>query len=294
MKSLTQVRWCGVALMVLLVAACFFPVLGFDFVRWDDDITVTQNPMMTEPWSWGLAADFFDPKAAMRFKPIHWFFMRGLYEVDGLNPLVFHAAGLVLHTFAAVLLFLVLAMVFRLCFPAVTSNYLELMAWLGAALWAIHPLRVEPVAWVTGSTYPLTGVFLLGSFLAYLNSQLSVKPSSAWLVGAWLGAVMAYGTYPVSVTYGLWLMVADIALFKNSPVRPFCWTDAAVRRWWLKHFLFLAPALCAVGVTVWCRLVTPGIFGAAPSLGIVTWDQRFVAALATLAIFPFKFFGLHI
>jgi hypothetical protein len=270
------------------VVGCFFPVLGFEFVRWDDDITVTQNPMMTEPWSWSLAASFFDAETAMRFKPIHWLFMRGLYEVDGLNPLIFHAAGLALHTLAAVLLFLVLSKVFRLCFSTGDTTANERMAWVGAAIWAIHPLHVEPVAWITGSTYPLASIFLLLSFLAYLNAHSSVNRKLGWLALAWACAVMAYGTYPVSVTYGLWLVVVDFAFLKNVPVRPLRWAEPETQRWWLKHSLFLAPALCAVGVTVWGRLVSPSIFSAAPSLNDATLHERSLSALASLSIFPLK------
>ena len=162
------------------------------------------------------------------------------------------------------------------------------MAWVGAAIWAIHPLRVEPVAWITGSTYPLAAVFLLGSFLAYLKSQSAAKRNLGWLTVAWVGAIMSYGTYPVGATYGLWLMVVDIALLRNSPARPFRLTEPEVRQWWGKHALFLAPAMCAVGVTVWGRVATPGIFNNAPSLDVVAWHERLLSALASLAVFPLK------
>jgi hypothetical protein len=288
MNSSARLRWCGIGLLIVLVVGCFFPVLGFEFVRWDDDITVTQNPMMTEPWSWQLVASFFGGETAMRFKPVHWVLMRALYDIDGLNPGVWHTVGLVLHAVAAVLLFLVFSKVYRLCFSSVNSRTTELMAWTGAAIWAIHPLRVEPVAWITASTYPLAAVFLLASMLAYLKSQTAAKRRPAWLALAWAGAVMANGTYPVSVTYGLWLMVFDAAILKNVPPGLFRLKDAQVRRWWGTHALFLAPATCAVGVTLWNRLATPGIFNAAPSLDVATWHERLLAALATLAIFPLK------
>ncbi len=288
MKSLIHMRWSGVVLLIVLVVGCFFPVLGFEFVRWDDDITVTQNPMIKEAWSWGLAASFFDAETAMRFKPVHWFLMRALYDFDGMNPAVWHIASLVLHALAAVLLFLVLAKVFRLCLLTVDTAANARMAWVGAAIWAIHPLRVEPVAWITGSTYPLAAVFLLFSFLAYLNAHSVVSRKLVWLALAWLCSVLAYGTYPVSVTYGLWLVVVDIAFLKNLPIRPFRWSEPEVRQWYVKHALFLAPALCAVGVTVWSRLCMPSIFNAAPSFDVATWHERVVAAFATLAIFPLK------
>ncbi|MFA6204500.1 MAG: hypothetical protein WC710_15080 [Gallionella sp.] len=279
--------WGGVA-MAVVVLAVFWPVLGFDFVRWDDDINVTQNPMMNEAWSWKLAGHFFDPQVAMRFKPLHWVTFRALSGVAGMNPSAWHGLGLGLHALTAVMLFLVFGKVLRLTRNQDGGFFSDGVAWLGAAIWALHPLRVEPVAWITGSPYLMAGLFLAGSFWAYMNAYTRTS-NRGWLFVSWTLAVAAYLTYPVSVTYGLWLMAADFFLLRISPACPWMWRDRLTRRWWFKHVLFLAPAACATGVTLWTRLWAPGMFGAAPSMAQVSWVDRLLGALATLSIFPEKF-----
>lgn len=269
----------GALLLLGLVGAVFWPVLGFDFLGWDDDITVTQNPLITEPWSWSLVAGLFDGSTALRFKPLHWLSLRGVYALFGLNPVAWHAFGLLLHALAAVLFLDVLRTVLRRLCPE-TGAGVEVAAWLGAALWAVHPLRVEPVAWITGSTYPLTAVFLLASYRLYLGGRF---------FPAGLLALAAYASYPVGVTYGLWLIATDAGLLRVAPARPWRVAEPEVRRWWLKQVAFIAPAALAVGVTVWTRLMAPGIFNEAPPSSVVPMADRLLMGAATAALFVKKF-----
>jgi hypothetical protein len=270
----------GAVALAGLVGAVFWSVLEFDFVGWDDDISVTQNPLLTEPWSWSLVVGLFDGSTAMRFKPLHWLAFRGIYGLFGLNPMAWHAFGLLLHVLAAVLFCCVLRAVLRRVFPEGAGAGVDVAAWLGAALWAVHPLRVEPVAWVTGSSYPLTAVFLLGSYWSYLRGRLPL---------ACLFAVGAYSSYPVGVTYGLWLIATDAGLLRIAPPRPWRLFDADVRRWWFKQAAFIAPAMLAVGVTLWTRVMAPGIFNEAPPSSVVPVADRLLMGAATLTLFVKKF-----
>ena len=92
----------------LLVAAVFGPVVGFDFVRWDDPVNVTQNPLITEPWSGALLAKILNGDTALRFKPLPWLIYRGLHAAFGFNPAAWHALSLGLHLGATLLFFAVL------------------------------------------------------------------------------------------------------------------------------------------------------------------------------------------
>ena len=138
---------------------------------------------------------------------------------------------------ATALFYVVLCQVFRLFAPAKGKNPAEWGALLGAALWAVHPLRAEAVAWATASAYPLTAVGLLASFACYLKAQTDLALYRCWLVLAWVFAVAAYGSYPVGATYGLWLMAADRWLLSAVPStgRPgklsWNWTWVAKHAW---------------------------------------------------------------
>ena len=285
-------RWLWVMLLVAVVGAVFWPVLTFDFVRWDDDINVTQNPMMIAPWSWSLAGQFFESSTALRFKPLHWLVFRIVAGWFDFNPVAWHGLNLVLHVAAGVLAFLVMRQVFALAGAAPDSLATNAWACAGAAWWALHPLRAEPVAWVTASTYPLTAVCLLGSFQAYLGAhrKTGVAPERCRLAVAWLLAVAAYASYPIGAAYGLWLIAVDKCLLKIAPDRWLVLADPKTHRWWGKQALFLAPAVVALGFTVWSRITNPGIFVEAPSLLSVDMGSRLWMALAALAYFPLRLF----
>ena len=265
----------------MLVVATFWPALTFDFVRWDDDIGVTQNPLLTESFGWAWWGHLFDSGQALRFKPLHWLWFRGIHGAWGFNPVAWHGGNLVLHAGAAVLFFGLL----RGLLPAADSAAAvrrDLVVWMAAALWAVHPLRVEPVAWVTGSTYALTTCLLLLSFRCYLRAHAHPQAISRnWLAAAWLLAVGAYASYPVGATYGLWLLAVDAWWLRIGPGSGLLATGRRRLAWAGKHALFLLPAVATVALTAWTRFQTPGIFGDAPSLETVGIPIRILAALAS-------------
>ena len=287
MKNFPSMKpgWPTTLALVTLVGVVYWPVLSFDFVRWDDDISITQNALLTDPWSPALIGQFFTGDQALRFKPLHWFCFRLLHAAFGFSPTAWHAFNLGLHAAATALLYVVLCQVFCLFAPAKGKNPAKWGAWLGAALWAVHPLRAEVVAWATASGYSLTAVGLLASFACYLKAQTESAFSRRWLVLAWLFAVAAYGSFPVGVTYGLWLLVVDRWLLSAVPStgRPgkLNWNWA----WVAKHAWFLAPAALAVGITLWSRFTAPGIFPVAPTVQSVGMLSRLTMALASLTYF---------
>jgi len=287
--SNSPIRWfrpAGMALALAgLAALVYWPVLTFDFVRWDDDINITQNPLLTAPWSWQLVGQLFAGRQALRFEPLHWLFFRLLHALFGFNPLGWHAFGLGLHLGATVLFYLVLREVGRLLLPATEPWRVELGAWLGAAVWAVHPLRAEAVAWVTASTYPETTVSLLASFWCYLQASADPTRWRRWLGLTWVLAVAATASYPVGITYALWLIAVDCWLLPATPGRPAVLGSPASRlsrAWCAKHAAFLVPAVLGVGFTLWSRFMTPGMWEAPPSLATLGLSTRLGMALASL------------
>ncbi len=279
-------RWkrTGFALALLVLATGVVwaggAVLAFDFVRWDDDINVLQNRLLVDPWSWDLVGRLFGAADALRFKPVHWLLLRVVHAQAGWDPAAWHLVGLVLHAVATVLFALVVRRVLSLQRPADWRD--DLTALAAAGLWAVHPLRAETVAWVTASTYPLTGALLLGSFLCYLTAQCGRRPSLGWLVAAWLLALLACGSYPVATTFCLWLVAFD--LWRSPPAADTpAWVQPWRRQWWLKHAAFALPAGLAVVITLLTRVQEPGIFTAAPTLADASIALRFGAAFAGFA-----------
>ncbi len=260
-------------------------VLAYDFVRWDDDINVLQNRLLVDPWSWDLVVRFFGAADALRFKPVHWLLLRAVHAQAGWDPAAWHLVGLVLHAAAAVLLALVVRRIVGLLCPPDWRN--DLAAIAAAAVWAVHPLRAETVAWVTASTYPLAGTLLLGSFLCYLTAHFGRRSNLAWLMAAWILAVLAYSSYPVATTFCLWLVAFDFWRAPPAATAP-GWARPGHRHWWLKQAAFALPAGLAVVVTILTRVQDPGIFTSAPSLADVGILQRIGTALAVFAALAWK------
>ncbi|HUI08151.1 MAG TPA: tetratricopeptide repeat protein [Verrucomicrobiae bacterium] len=145
----------AVVALLFLTSVAYLPALRNGFI-WDDDDHITQNPAMTAPdgleriWS-SLAVSRYYPLTLTTF----WLERR----VWGLDPLPYHAANILLHAFNAALLYVLLR---RLNVRG---------AWAAAALWAVHPVNAESVAWATELKNVQSGVFFLLTTLCFLQFE---------------------------------------------------------------------------------------------------------------------------
>ena len=93
----------------------------------------------------------------MRYKPLIWLAYALIYQLGGLKPFGYHLANLLIHGCNAVLVFMVIRQLLEAANPAQSAGERPAQATLpaacGALLWAINPLRVEPVARVTDLTF---------------------------------------------------------------------------------------------------------------------------------------------
>ena len=132
--------------LLLLVVIAYLPSLSGQFI-WDDDFHVTKcEPLRSLA---GLGRIWFEPGATQQFYPLTWTTFWIDFHLWGLNPFPYHAENILLHAINAILVWRILR---RL---NVTG------AWLGAALFALHPVCVESVAWVSERKNTLSGLFFL-------------------------------------------------------------------------------------------------------------------------------------
>jgi len=144
-----------IVFIMLLVAASYYPALNNGYI-WDDDDYVTNNKMLRT--GQGLHRIWFDPGATPQYYPlVHTTFWLE-YHCWGLKPLGYHANNIILHGVNALLVWLLLS---SLSVPG---------AWLAAALFAVHPVHVESVGWITERKNVLSAFFYLISLFAYLKS----------------------------------------------------------------------------------------------------------------------------
>lgn len=151
-------RTCALgALLVLLVLVAYSPVFSAGFI-WDDDEYVVENGNL-EDWE-GLRRIWLEPRSSPQYYPLVFTSFWVERQAFGVDPGPIHATNVLLHAFNALLLWAVLR---RLGLPS---------AYLIAVVFAVHPVHVESVAWITERKNVLSGTFYLASCLAYLAFAL--------------------------------------------------------------------------------------------------------------------------
>ncbi len=162
--------------IVAAVLAAFAPALSAGFVNWDDD----RNFVMNQAWrglsekhlAWMLTTFHMGP-----YQPLSWITLGAEYPLWGMDARGYHATNVLLHALTAVAFWFVAR---RLIFVArgVDSPIAALAASL---VFALHPLRVESVAWVTERRDVLSGLFFVLAIAAWLRYASEGRRSSyAW------------------------------------------------------------------------------------------------------------------
>jgi protein O-mannosyl-transferase len=150
--------WLLAALLVLGTMASYWPATRCDFVSLDDDFNLTENVHVLNGLTLaGIKWFFFNPAVLPGWMPLTMSSHMVVYQVCGLNPWAHHLVNVLLHALNAALVFVLLQQM-----TGATRRSL----WV-AALFAVHPLRVEAVVWVTELREVLSACFGLLALMAY-------------------------------------------------------------------------------------------------------------------------------
>ena len=144
-------------ILTVITAAVYAPVAGFDFVRFDDPDYVTRNEQVKAGLTWEGLRWAFTTGHVANWHPLTWLSHMLDVQLFGLNPGAHHLVNLLFHIANTLLLFLAL----RRMTGAIGRSA------VAAALFAIHPLHVESVAWVSERKDVLSTLFWMLSLLAY-------------------------------------------------------------------------------------------------------------------------------
>jgi protein O-mannosyl-transferase len=260
--------WVRPALLVVALVIAYQQVWHAGFI-WDDDAHLTKNPCIVGPLGfkgiWTTAAATYYPLVLTNFWVQH--------ALWGLNPLPYHLVNVAMHAACAVLLWRVL-------------RQLKIKgAWLGAAIWALHPVQVESVAWVTELKNTQSCLFYLLSILFFLK----------WRERA-ASLQDRHGNWP---NYVLSLLCAVAAILSKSStvmlpvVLGLCsWWSDGKWRWRNSGALipFLFASLAASAWTVWEQKFHSMAIGA-------EWNQtmleRFLVAGRIVLFYLAKLFWPH-
>jgi len=158
--------WLGLIAIVLLTFTAYSPAIHGGFI-WDDDSYLTQNPLLTSPHGlWQIWTTTKSPQ----YYPLVFTTFWAEQRLWGLNPFGYHAVNVSLHAINAVIVFWLLR---RLGVPE---------AWMIGAIFAVHPVHVESVAWITERKNVLSALFYLLSIGCYL--QYESKRRLNWYAGS--------------------------------------------------------------------------------------------------------------
>ena len=185
--------------LVLLTIVAFFPALEAGFITWDDPAMVLDNPYFHDLSPPSLLRLFTQPYMTV-YQPLTVLSLAFQYRLSGMDPFFFHLGNLLLHC-ANVLLAFELSR--RLGLSIV-------WACATAVLFAVHPGRVESVAWITERKDVLCAFFWFLCLLAY--SWYVEKPSAeryslvffSFLFGGIVGVAIIYG-WVGSISQFIWL-----------------------------------------------------------------------------------------
>src|SRR5438067_1074734 len=212
---------------------------------WDDDAYIINNELLTAPDGWQRI--WFSLDSPSQYFPFTYSTFRIERALWGLNTIGYHWVDLLLHVANAFLVWAVLA---RLRVPG---------AWLAAAIFALHPVQVESVAWITERKNVLMGFFFLLTLLAWI-AFIDERTRRPW-VFYWLTlvtCVLALSakatacTLPVALFLILWLQKKPINARRLIQIAPFLVFGVAMGLlavWWERYhqgtshavFPFLGP-----------------------------------------------------
>ena len=141
-------------LLVVTTILAYQPAWHGGFI-WDDDAYITNNELLTAPD--GLRRIWFSLDSPSQYFPLVYTMFRFEHSWWGLNPTGYHVVNILLHIANALLLWGLLA---RLRVPG---------AWVAGAIFALHPVQVESVAWITERKNVLMGFFFLLTIRAWVE-----------------------------------------------------------------------------------------------------------------------------
>lgn len=273
-----------------ITLAAFWPVIHNDFIIYDDAAYVTENPRVLAGLTWRQAGWAFRTSCAGNWHPLTVLSHMLDVQLFGLNPAGHHLTSLLLHAANAVLLFLVLRRATQPSNPQLPTSRLESRPppaldpfWLCAmvaGLFALHPLRVESVAWVAERKDVLSAFFFLLTLWAYVRNAEGQTPESTtraplyatrFYVLALVFFALALMSKAMVVTLPFILLLLDYWPLRRLQFSSPCWLST-LRRLLLEKLPFFALTALFTGVA-FLLLRQAGATQELPGVG---WGHRLV------------------
>ncbi len=245
--------WLVAMPLALLVLAAFLPALGNGFVDWDDELNFIKNAQY-RGLGWAQVKWAWTTFLLGVYQPLAWLLFEVQYVVFGLDPRGYHLTGLVLHAAAAVALYALTVALLVRCRPDLFLYdpwARAVGAGLATAMFAVHPLRVEAVAWASCQPYLPCALFAMLAVLAYLRAVgAGPSPRRGWLAASFGLFVAAMLSKAAAVSLPAVLVILDVYPLRRLGGGPGRWLGPSARRVWLEKLPFVAMSLVFMALAV--------------------------------------------
>lgn len=189
-------KWFIALALIALTTTVYWEIRDHGFVSYDDDVYVVSNAHVQRGLNWGNVEWAFTTTSAANWHPLTWLSHMLDVQLFGLNPAGHHLTSLSLHVANVVLLFFVLQMMTGALWPSA----------LVAALFAIHPINVESVAWVAERKNLLSTTFWLLTMWAYVRYASQPSWNKYLVVCASFGLALMCKPMVVTLPFALLLL----------------------------------------------------------------------------------------
>jgi protein O-mannosyl-transferase len=272
-----QARTVSLAIVVATITfVAFLPALGADFVSWDDERNFLTNPhyrgLGLEQLRWMWTTTLLG-----HYVPVTWMTLGLDYTLWGMSPHGYHLTNLLVHSANAILVFLLAREILEDDFAAAFA----------ALFFAVHPLRVESVAWVTERRDVVSLFFSLIAVLAYFRSTRGPKLQPRGYAIAMLSFIVALLSKGTSVSVPAVLLILNFHPLRR--VGPGSWWNASARRAYAEVLPFGIPALGFVVLSI-IALHPPGQLPLSGKLAVSSYSLVFYLMKTVL---PTKLIALY-
>ena len=278
------------ALIAVVTLIVFIHVLRADFVMWDDDIIIYQNPNLVGP----SLRFFADVDSMMRYNPLTLMVWSITHHFFGFNPFWFHFGNWLLHGLSSGMVFLVLRKLLLIGFSRqcdVEPWRLNICVAIGALLWSLHPLRTEPVAWCTDRTYCQAMFFLLTSLLFYLQANegdRTVVRHRFILAASIFFYVVSLLSYAIGMCFFVVLIVLDVYPLGRIGGSRGWFRTVEVRKVLFEKVPFIALGIAVALVSIGIRIASAGVWAKPVPLADFGLSERFMQAMYIWAYYVWR------
>ena len=271
-------RWLFPLICAVVTMAALAPSLQNEFVDWDDDVNLVGNPEY-RGLAWSNLRWMFTTTLMGHWVPLTWITFGADYLLWGMNPFGYHLTSLLLHAATAAAFF---GVAMRLLRAATTAGEgaIRLGALAAALFFAIHPLRVESVAWATERRDVLSGFWFVLAVLTYLVAAAAAgRRRRWWLAASVLCYALAAASKAIVMTLPVLLVLIDV-----YPLRRLSGNWLARPAWpvWLEKIPYALIAAATAGMALHAQQ------SHAESLSAQPFESRLAVALYGLWFYVAK------